>query len=172
MMVVVAVKESPLLLAVNAVVSGVEVEDKMFRRRRMRGDELIDEDLRDLDQRLAIDTVFQSAKCRRRGQRRFWFRGLLRGNLENGIDAEGLVVVEIFVPQSDRNDTLGEHNALVVSDAGGVPGIGNGVVEGVEQSGRVGDLAKQKCPGVGCEPPSLKIGDDRLGTQGGKVKPF
>ena len=82
------------------------------------------------------------------------------------------MVVEIFVPQSDRNDPLGEHGALVVDNEGGVPRIGNGVIESVEQSGRVGDLAKQKRPGVGRKPPSLKIGDDDLGTEGGKMQPF
>ena len=54
-MVVIAVEEPPLLMAVHGVVGGVEVEDQMLRRLGVGGDELIDEDLGDPDQGLALD---------------------------------------------------------------------------------------------------------------------
>ncbi len=65
MIIIVAVEESSLLLAMDAVVGGVEVEDQMVRRPRVRGEELIDENLGDLDQGFAIEAVFQTAKRRR-----------------------------------------------------------------------------------------------------------
>jgi transposase-like protein len=41
--------ETSLLLAVNEVVGGIEVEDQVLGRVEMRGEELIDQDLGDLD---------------------------------------------------------------------------------------------------------------------------
>ena len=41
--VVVAVEEAALLVAVDAVVGGVEVQHQVLRRRRMGGDELLDQ---------------------------------------------------------------------------------------------------------------------------------
>ena len=67
-MIVVAVEEAALLLAVDAVVGGVEVEDQVLRRRRVGGDELVDQDLGDPDQGLAVDAVLQAAEGRRRGE--------------------------------------------------------------------------------------------------------
>ena len=69
-MIIVSVEESALLLAVDAVVGGVEVEDQVLGRVEMRGDELIDQDLGDLDQGLAVDAVLQPAEGRRRGEGR------------------------------------------------------------------------------------------------------
>ena len=69
-MIVVAVEEAALLLAVDRVVGGVEVEDQVLGRLGMGGDELIDQDLGDADQGRAVDAVLQAAEGRRRGQRR------------------------------------------------------------------------------------------------------
>ena len=70
-----------------------------------------------------------------------------RGQLQHGIGAEGLVVVEVFITEGDGGDPLGDHgHSLVVEDEGRVSGIGNGVVEGVEQPDLVGDLTEQKPP--------------------------
>ena len=67
-MIVIAVEESSLLIAVDGVVGGVEVEDQMFRRRGVRGDELIDEGPRRIGPGLPLDAVFQAAEGRRRGE--------------------------------------------------------------------------------------------------------
>ncbi len=80
------------------------------------------------------------------------------------------MVVEVFITQGDRRDPLCDHGALVVDDEDGVSGVGDGGVEGVEQTDRVGDLAEQQSPGIGGEPASLKVGDNSLGPQGGKVE--
>ena len=69
MIIVVSVEESALLLAVDAVVVGVKVEDQVLWRQRVRGDELIDQNLGDLDQGFAIDAIFEAAKGRRRSER-------------------------------------------------------------------------------------------------------
>jgi hypothetical protein len=69
-MIIVAVEESALLLAVDEVVGGVEVEDQVLGGIEMRGDELIDQGLGDLDQGLAVDAVLEPAEGGGRGEAR------------------------------------------------------------------------------------------------------
>ena len=86
------------------------------------------------DQGLAVDAVLQPAEGRRRGEGHILLGRLAGGELEDGVVAEGLVVVEVLVAQGDGDDPLGEHGPLVVDDEDGVAGVGDGGVEGVEQS--------------------------------------
>ncbi len=65
--IVVAVEESAFLLAVNGIVRGVEVENDLFGRRIVRGEELLDEDGVESNQRLAADAILQPTERRRRG---------------------------------------------------------------------------------------------------------
>ena len=67
MMIIMSVKEPSFLLAVNGIVSGVEVEDQMLGRLRMGRDELIDEDFTDANEGLALDAILQPTE---RGGRR------------------------------------------------------------------------------------------------------
>ena len=167
-MIVIAVKESSFLIAVDAVVGGVEVENQMSRRRRVGGDELIDQDFGDLDERLSIEPILQSAQGRRRGEGRALLGRFADGDLQAGIDAKLLMIVEVFISEGDGDDALGDHNALIVDDEEGVSRVGDRLVESVEQTDLVGGLAKQERPGVGGEPTSLKVGDDGLGPEAGK----
>ena len=119
-MIVIAVKESSFLIAVDAVVGGVEVENQMSRRRRVGGDELIDQDFGDLDERLSIEPILQSAQGRRRGEGRALLGRFADGDLQAGIDAKLLMIVEVFISEGDGDDALGDHNALIVDDEEGV----------------------------------------------------
>jgi hypothetical protein len=101
---------------------------------------------------------------------RFSRRQRVGGELEGGIGAEGLVVIEVFVAQGDGGDPLCEHRSLVVDDDREPSGIGDGVVEGVEEAEPVADLAEQEGAGVGGEPAAVEIGDDGLGLDPGKVE--
>ena len=80
------------------------------------------------------------------------------------------MIVEIFISESDRNDPLSDHGALVVNDEDRVTRIGNGGVESIEQPDAIGDLTQEQRPRIGSEPSPLEIGDDGLGPQGGKVE--
>ena len=64
MVILISVEESLLLLAVHGVVGGIEVEDRVFGRLGMGGDEWIDDDLGELDQGRAIDAVFEATESR------------------------------------------------------------------------------------------------------------
>ena len=70
------------------------------------------------------------------------------------------------------DDPLGDHGPLVVGDAGRVAGVGDGRVEGLEEAGRLADLAEQEGAGVGGEPAAEEVGDDRLGAEAGKGEGF
>ena len=61
-MVIISVEETPLLLAVDGVVGGVEVEHQVVGRLGVGGDELIDQNLGDLDQGLTVDAVLEPAE--------------------------------------------------------------------------------------------------------------
>ena len=60
--------------------------------------------------------------------------GASGGQLQRGVGAEGLVVVEVLVAQGDGDDPLGEHGLLVVDDQSGWRGSGMARVEGVEEA--------------------------------------
>ena len=107
-MIIIPVEEPLLLPTVHEVVGGVEVEDQVLRRPGMGGDELIDQDLGDLDQGLAVDAVLEAAEGRGRGEGQLGLGGASGGDLEHGVAAEGLMVVEVLVAQGDGDDPLGE----------------------------------------------------------------
>ena len=80
-MAIIAVIEPPVLLAVDRIVSGVEVQHDLLGRLLVRLDEMFDQHFRHSDQRFAIYSVLQSAQRRRRSQ---WLPGvgrLARGHL-------------------------------------------------------------------------------------------
>src|SRR6185312_6130152 len=169
-MIIISVKEAVLLLAVDAIVGGVEVEDQVCRWRRVGSDALVDEDLSELEQGLSLNAILQPAQGGRRceGQLRLgWFPG---SHLENRIGAEGLVVIEILVPQGNRGGSLGDHGALVMDDEAWVSGVGNGGVECVKEADLVGGIAEQQGTGVGSEQAAPEIGDDGLGAEARKVE--
>src|SRR6266508_6685952 len=119
-MIIIPVEESLLLLAVDGVVGGVEVEDQVLGWPGMGGEELIDQDLGGLDQGLAVDAVLEATERRCRGEGLFGLGRSSGGHLERGVGAEGLMVVEILVAKGDGGDPLSEQGALAVDDESGI----------------------------------------------------
>ena len=78
------------------------------------------------------------------------------------------MVVEVLVAQGDGDDPLGDQGPLVMDDEGRVAGVGDGLIEGAEESGLFADLAEEQRAGVGGEPATLEVGDDGLGSEAGK----
>ena len=103
-MLIVSVEGPALLTAVDGVVGGVGVGGQVFGRGRVRGDELIDEGLGDPDRGGAAGAVFQAAEGRRRGERLPRLGGDAGAELEPGVGAEVLMVVEVLVTRDDRRD--------------------------------------------------------------------
>jgi hypothetical protein len=168
--VVVAVEEAALLMAVDRVVGGVEVEDQRLGRAVMAGDELIGEHAGDADQGGAVDAVLQAAEGRGGCQRRVGLGRASGGQLQRRVAAEGQVVVEVLVAAGDGGDALGEQGLLVVRDEFGPAGVGDGRVEGLEEAEAAFDLAEQQGTGVGGEPTAVEVGDDGPGSEPRKVQ--
>ena len=169
-MIIVSVEKSALLMTVDRIVGGVEVEDQVLGRRRVGGEELIDQSLGDLDQSLTVDAVLQSAESRGGGEYRVFVGHLAGGELEGGVIAEVLMVVEVFVAQGNGRDSLGDHGFLIVDEEDGMSGIGDGGIDGVEEAGLLGHLAEQEGAGIGGESTAPEIRDDVLGSKAGKTE--
>ena len=165
-------EESLLLVAVDGVIRGVEVEDQVLGRLGVSGEELIDQDLGARDQRRAVDAVFEAAEGRGRGEGPLGIGAPSGGHLQHGVGAEGLMVVEVLVAQSEGEDPLGEQRLLVVDGEDGMAWVGDRRVEGVEEADAVGDLAQEQRAGVGGQASPLEVGDDVLGPEGGKAERF
>jgi hypothetical protein len=166
--VVVAVEEPPLLVAVNRRVGGVEVQHQALGGLLERGDELLDQSLGHLEQRLAVGPALQPAQGGRGGQRPLGVGGVLGQHLPQRVTAEVLMAVEILIARGDPVDALGQQGAPGVSDQLGVARVGQGAVQGVEQAEAAVGLAQQQGPGVGGDRAGGEVGLDPARTQGGK----
>ena len=103
-MIIIPVEESPLLVAVDGVIRGVAVEDQVLGRLGVSGEELIDHDRGARDRRLAVAAVFEAAEGWGRGAGPLGIGASSGGHLRHGVGAEGLMVVEVLVAQSEGAD--------------------------------------------------------------------
>jgi hypothetical protein len=105
--VVVAVEEVLLLVTVDRVVGGIDVEDEFGGRRLERRQELVDEDRSDAEEVGAADAVLEAAESRGRGElggaADF---GVVGGGLPERIAPQETVVVEVLVAGGEPEDEL------------------------------------------------------------------
>ncbi len=114
-----------------------------------------------------VDAVLQAAERRGRGEWRPSSGTSPGGQLQGGVVAEGLMVVEVFVAQGDGEDPLGEHRPLVVDDEEGLRG--SGMTGRGRRRGRAAHrLHAAGAPASVVKPAALEIGDDCLGPEAGK----
>ena len=167
--VVITVEEAVLLLAVDGIVGGVEVEDQFLGRRRLRRDKALDQSGGHLHQVGAADAVLQAAQGGRGGQLGSVVgSGVIDGGLPEGIVTEPLVVVEIFVTASDAKNPLGQQATLRVGNEVRVAGVGDGVVQGVEEAKAAVGLTQKQYAGVRGEDASGEISLERTSFGTGK----
>ena len=171
-LVVKAVEEAADLIAVNRIIGGVEVKNQFLGRRRLRSDEDLDQDAGDVEEGAAPHAVLQPAESRRRGQRLLRIDAAFGDELHERIIAQALMIVTIFVTQSDGEDALAEHRALLVGDKPGITGIGNHGVQLLDQTDLAVDLAQQQRPGIGGDCSAGKIGHDLTTGETGKDDRF
>ena len=171
--IVIAVKEPPLLIAVQRIVGGVEVEHDLTRRLGVRVEKQIDE--QPLDRRgVVVDLVIARSLARARRMLQPVQRALARQrrrliaialelaqkHAQNRIAAQVVVVVEVLIAERQAEDALrdqglermnGEQRAAVVAKASGKP---------IREADRLVRLAQQQSPGVRRHQPAVEIGDD------------
>jgi len=164
---VVAVEKMVLLLTVNEIVGGVEVEDEFGGRRVERGDELFDENFRESNVRGAVDAVFEPAKRRRRCERGGAENlGVIGGGLPERIAAKPVVIVEVFVSIGDSENALRDERALVVDGECGGTRIGDRRIDRVKESDLSICFAKEQDSRIVGKDARLEIAD--LATEASK----
>jgi hypothetical protein len=142
----------------DGIIGGIEVEHQRLRGLVEGGDELLDEDLCYGNETATVGSVFQAAEGGRGGQRLVVVGLVIGKDLPERIVAQGGVIVEVFVAQGDAKDALAQQSALGVGGEFGVAGIGDGVVEGIEQSEAAVGLAQEESTGVGGEVTAVEVG--------------
>jgi hypothetical protein len=107
-LVVVAVPEGQLLVAVRRVIHGVQVERQVARRPAEGGDEQVEEDVAQPLEGLDRNGILEAGQGRLAGQ--VWVvRGAVGEELEDGVGAEGVVVVLVLVAGQDAIDPGADH---------------------------------------------------------------
>ena len=95
-MVVIPMKEATFLLTVYGIVGRIEVENQALGWPTKRRDKLLDQHLVQPPGRCPVGPVLPAAQGRGAGQ----CRVALDGRLQGQIIPQGLVVIEILIPQS------------------------------------------------------------------------
>lgn len=117
---VVVIVGSPLLMSVDEVVGGVEIENEFVGRLGVAFDEELDEQVGQAYRAVAVGPLFHAAKSGRTGKR----GGLLGRSLEQDVVAKLVVVIEVLVALGEGKDALLELALLGVDDFALVPVIG------------------------------------------------
>ena len=172
-------EKSPLLATVQGIVGGVQVQDYPLGRTIMGLDEKVPEQgvhRRGVGTdapvavggRLFRTGELQAGKGRRGRQGPAPIAqtapvdagqvGLAHKQGQQGIGAQGVVVVEVLVAQCQGEDALGDKVGDTVLDGGGVAVVGKAAGQALEQSQAGVYLAQQQAAGVGSEVPAVESG--------------
>ena len=166
--VVVAVEEPALLVAVQRIVRGVEVENDLFGRRGMRIQEDIGEDAL---QRLHVvaDLMVALAALMRRmlqpvdralpRQRRAILAlrlQLVGEQRQHRIAAQGIMVVDVLVAEGDRDNPLADQRGQRVDHLVGAPMVGKARRNASGQPDRLVGLPQQYRPGIRRHRPAVE----------------
>ena len=157
--VVVAVEEPPLLMAVQRIVRRVEVEHDLARRPSMRLDEQVHEQL--LDRRLVVaDLVvlrrlrtaqlktIQRALARHRRTVRTLGLMLAQQHRQQPIVPQMVVVDEVFVAQRQAEHPLADQRADLVLDQIGIAMVLEAPRKPIHQPDRPVGRSQQQPPGI------------------------
>src|SRR5713226_1800802 len=124
MLVVSAVEEAELLLAVGGVVGGIEVEQNLTALAHLvaaETDELLDQSVVEVHQVAGARRVLPAAQGRLGTERVAEF--LIRDDLQHGIVAQAVGIVGVFIAGDDLVDALSQQFERIVTDALVVPRI-------------------------------------------------
>ena len=128
--VVVAVEEALLLLAVQRVVGGVEVQHQLLGRGLEAGDELLDQQTLQPHRAGSVGPTLQPAQRGRAGH----LAVHAHGRLHRHIAAQRAVVVQVLPAQCQAVHALAQHVAHGVRDQQRVARIGNAATGRFDQS--------------------------------------
>ena len=164
--VVVAVEETSLLLAVQRRIGGVQIDDDPGRGLRARLHKQLDQQPVDgggivADLLVAVRggaglrRAFQAAQRALAGQRRTGL-ALAGQQTHQRIVAQLVVVVEIGVAQGQRIDALRDHFGHLVGDESRIPEVPEAARQARQQANAPVDLPQQQRAGVGSDRAAVK----------------
>jgi hypothetical protein len=156
----VAVPEGQLLVAVRRVVHGVEVEGQVAGRAVEGGDELVEENIAQPLQGRDRDGVLEAGQGRLAGQVAV-LGGVVGDELEDGVGAQGVVVVLVRVAGQDAVDAGPDHLHEGVLGEAGVAGVVQGVGEGPGEPDALIEPADREQPGVAGQLARRRLDDQR-----------
>jgi len=175
------VKEAAFLVPVQRIVGGVEVENDLLGRLRVRFQKQIDKqrfDLRPIPgdpvvarQRRAAQ--LQSVERRFAGQRRTILaprRQLAGQHRQRRVVAQLIVIDQIFVAERNPQDALSNHGADLMLDQIGRAAIGETPGKPLDQSDRAIRRSQQQAPRIRGHPAAVKPGHHRTALDACKSK--
>jgi hypothetical protein len=154
------VPEGQLLPAVGRVIDGIQVEGQVTRRALEGGDELVEEDVTQPLEGGDGDGLLEAGQGGLAGQ--FGLVGGAAGEeLEDGVGAEGVVVVLVRVAGQDAVDPRADHLQEGVRGEAGVARVVQGVGDGPGQADTLVERADGEQAGVPGERAWRRLDDKR-----------
>jgi hypothetical protein len=164
------VEEAAFLVAVQGIVSGIEIEDDRLRRCLVRLEKEIDEQA--LDRRRGVPDLVVAARSRRRvlqpvqgafaGQRGAVFapgRELAGERCKHRVVAQLIVVDKVLVAERDAEHALRDHGGHAVLDLPRRPAIIEAVGKPVHEPDRPIGRAEQQPAGIRRDRAAVEGGD-------------
>lgn len=139
-MVVIAMKEAPFLIAMHRHIGRIEVEHDLSRRLIMLGDEVLPQQAMGLHHRFAIGLLFQAPQSGFAGQR----LQAVNRSLQRVVMAQAVMIVEILVAGGQCIDALGEQCLQSMLDTPRITPIWNDFGQAAGQAMLPVDLAQQQ----------------------------
>ena len=150
----------------NGVICGVDIENDLFRRRGVGFNKEFDEEFGKFGILLFTNSIFETRKGGRRTERRLFVSVILDGGEKSGISPHGLLIVDVFVGERDRVETLRQKFVLLVNGVPRITRIGNELIDAVDELKILIDLPEENGPGVGGEGTAAKVDGDCFGSGG------
>ena len=171
MLVVSAVEEAELLLAVGGVVGGIEVEQNLTALAHLvaaETDELLDQSVIEVHQVAGARRVLPATEGGLRAQR--VAESLIGDDLQHRIVAQTIGIVSVFVAGHDLVDALSKQFERIVADALVCPRIAEQCSQIAGQMMALVEGAQRQQAGVAGDLPAAKIGANELMTVEGEVQ--
>lgn len=82
------------------------------------------------------------------------------GSVRRVFHSWGLLIIQIFIAQGQRDHSLGQHGTLVMNGVTSIPWIGDRLVHGLQELDAPIDLPQQQGARIRGQPTSQEIGHD------------
>jgi len=171
-LIIVAVKETQLLVPMGGVVGGVHIQYDPFRRAEMRPDVQIGQEVGEAAEIATGYPVLKPADGRLTGQIGACLRQSSRHDLERRIAFERIGVIGVFITQRDGKDTLPHQADNIVERALPITTIMDTERGGSRDAVAFIDLPKQQTAAVRGHATAVKTGDNFLTKKGFKTELF